>query len=133
MSTTNDQATDKLQAGLETLASIDPNAFAGMKAGLDQLAPGLAETIVESGFGDIARRAGLDLRQRELVSVTALAAMGGLQPQLTAHLVYALRLGWTPEELREALIQIAPLAGFPRAINGLAALAEARGIVGEQG
>lgn len=132
MSTTNDPTTDKLQAGLETLASIDPNAFAGMKAGLDALAPGLAETIVESGFGDIARRPGLDLRQRELVSVTALAAMGGLQPQLTAHLVYALRLGWTPEELREALIQIAPLAGFPRAINGLAALAEARGVVGEQ-
>lgn len=133
MSTTNDQATDKLQAGIDTLASIDPNAFAGMKAGLDPIAPGLAETIVESGFGDIAQRPGLDLRQRELVSVTALAAMGGLQPQLTAHLVYALRLGWTPDELREALIQIAPLAGFPRAINGLAALAEARGIVGEQG
>lgn len=133
MSTTNDQATDKLQAGLETLASIDPNAFDGMKAGLDALAPGLAESIVEFGFGDIARRPGLDLRQRELVSVTALAAMGGLQPQLTAHLVYALRLGWTPEELREALIQIAPLAGVPRTINGLAALAEARGIVGEQG
>lgn len=133
MSTTNDQATDKLQAGIDALASIDPNAFAGMKAGLDALAPGLAETIVESGFGDIAQRPGLDLRQRELVSVTALAAMGGLQPQLTAHLVYALRLGWTPDELREALIQIAPLAGFPRAINGLAALAEARGIVGEQG
>lgn len=133
MSTTDNQTSDKLQAGIETLASIDPNAYANMKAGLDQLAPGLAETIVESGFGDIARRPGLDLRQRELVSVIALASQGGLQPQLTAHLVYALRLGWTPEELREALIQIAPLAGFPRVINALIALAEARAAVGEQG
>lgn len=126
MSATDSTRSAKFERGLETLGTIDPKAADGLQAGLEPLAPGLAETIIEFGFGDISSRPGLDLRERELATVAALAAMGGLQPQLTAHLVYALRLGWTPEELREALVQLAPITGFPRVINGLAALADAR-------
>jgi 4-carboxymuconolactone decarboxylase len=118
-------ADDRLQRGLDTLAQIDPGAYEALRGALEGGAPGLADAIVAFGFGDVASRPGLDLKHRELVSVVAAAALGGAQPQLTAHLVYALKLGWTAEELREALIQTAPILGMPRALNGLAALADA--------
>ncbi len=115
---------EKLDRGRGNLDGIDPTAYDGL-AGLEAMAPGLRDSLVEFAFGDIYLRPGLDLKTRELSIVCALAGMGGVQPQLTGHLVYALQLGWTAEELREALIQIVPIAGFPRAVNGLLALADA--------
>ena len=111
--------------GLDVLASIDPGAWDGLQGALEDIAPGLPRTIVEYGFGDVYSRAGLDLRTRELATVCTLAGAGTAQPQLPSHLRYALRLGWTREELAEAMVQAAPFAGIPAAINGLAALRSA--------
>lgn len=62
---------------------------------------------------------GSPLRDRELATVSMLAAKGGCEPQLDAHLRAALNVGLTVGELREVLIQIAPYAGFPAAINAM--------------
>lgn len=79
----------------------------------------LGRYIVEFAFGDIYSREGLSLRDRELVTVAMLAAMGGREPQLEVHIGAALNVGLTEEEIEEAIIQTVPYAGFPTAINAM--------------
>jgi 4-carboxymuconolactone decarboxylase len=79
----------------------------------------LGRHVVEYAFGDVYTRPGLSLRDRELAAVAMLAAKGGCEPQLDVHLHAARNVGLTIEELREVLIQVAPYAGFPAAINAM--------------
>ena len=48
--------------------------------------------------------------------------MLSLESQLRKFSVSALRVGFTREDVVEAIIQTAPYGGFPRALNALAAL-----------
>ena len=52
----------------------------------------------------------------------------GRTHELRIHLPGALNVGWTPEELREALLQIGGYAGCPAALDALRVLTE---VVGE--
>jgi len=64
------------------------------------------------------------VRERELVIVAVLTALGGLEPQVRAHIRTARAIGVDDAELEETIIQTAPYAGFPRAINGMKILRE---------
>lgn len=78
----------------------------------------LGRHIVEYAFGDVYARPGLELRDRQLITVAMLAALGNL-PQLEVHLKAALRVGITVDELVEVALQVAPYAGFPRAMDAM--------------
>jgi 4-carboxymuconolactone decarboxylase len=78
-----------------------------------------ARITIEHGYGGIYAREGLSLRDRELSSISALAAIGGCEGQLHTHLHGTLNVGLTAKEITEALIQVSSFAGFPRAINAL--------------
>jgi 4-carboxymuconolactone decarboxylase len=97
---------------------------------LEDLAPGFADWVVTSLFGGTYQRPGLSLRDRQLLNLAALTALGGVDPQLTGHVRTCLRLGMTREEIIEAFVHLAPYVGVPKALAGLrvaaAALAEAR-------
>ena len=84
----------------------------------------LGDLTVDFVFGDVHARGGLPIRERELVIVAVLAALGGLEPQVRAHVRAARAAGATDGELEETIIQIAPYAGFPRAINAMKVLRE---------
>ena len=56
--------------------------------------------------------------------VAALTALGAPAPQLQAHIAGALHVGCTREEIAEVIMQMAVYAGFPAALNGLAAARE---------
>lgn len=56
--------------------------------------------------------------------IAALTALGNATPQLKVHLQAALNVGVTREEIVEVLMQMAVYAGFPAALNGLAAARE---------
>jgi 4-carboxymuconolactone decarboxylase len=101
--------------GRDRLAEVDGDAGEQIVDSLGDL----GRYIVEFAFGDIYNRPGLSLRDRELVSVAMLAAMGAREPQLDVHLQGALNVGVTVEELRELMIHVVPYAGFPSAINGM--------------
>jgi 4-carboxymuconolactone decarboxylase len=81
------------------------------------------ETAIEHVWGGVWNRPGLDLKYRSLVVVSALAATGHRE-ELKAHLRGALNLGWTVDELREALLQIGAYAGFSAAHEALDVLSE---------
>jgi 4-carboxymuconolactone decarboxylase len=82
------------------------------------------ETAIEHVWGGVWNRPGLELKYRSLVVVSVLAATGHTNEELKTHLRGALNLGWTVDELREALLQISGYAGFPAAHEALDVLSE---------
>jgi alkylhydroperoxidase/carboxymuconolactone decarboxylase family protein YurZ len=86
------------------------------------LAP-LFETALDHVWGGVWNRPGLELKYRSLVVVSMLAATGHNE-ELKTHLRGALNLGWTVDELREALLQIGAYAGFSAAHEALDVLSE---------
>jgi 4-carboxymuconolactone decarboxylase len=84
------------------------------KAPSDPFLTPFFETAVEHVWGGVWNRPGLDLKYRSLVAVSVLAAIGQ-NDALKRHLHGALNLGWTVDELREALLQVSGYAGFPAA------------------
>jgi 4-carboxymuconolactone decarboxylase len=82
------------------------------------------ETASEHVWGGVWNRPGLELKYRSLVVVSVLAATGHANAELKTHLRGALNLGWTTDELREALLQIGGYAGFPAAHEALDVLSE---------
>jgi 4-carboxymuconolactone decarboxylase len=84
----------------------------------------LGDWVVDFVFGDVHCRPGLDARERELIIVAVLTTLGSSDPQVRAH-VRALRAIDVPyADIEEAILQTAPYAGFPRAINALKVLRE---------
>lgn len=84
----------------------------------EEIAPGMGALIRDFIAGDVLAREGLDLKARQLLTVVILAALRA-PDELAMHLRGALRLGWTHREVGEALVQVAPFAGFPAALDAL--------------
>ncbi len=82
----------------------------------------LGDWVVDFAFGDVHTRPGLDARERELIIVAVLAALGSSDPQVGAHIraLRALHVPWN--EIEEAILQTTPYAGIPRAINAMKVL-----------
>jgi 4-carboxymuconolactone decarboxylase len=110
---------ERYARGSRRLAEVDGEAGEQVIAALDGVAPDLARYVIEFGFGDVYSRPGLDLRTRELVTVSGLVALGHAQAQLKVHVHGALNVGCTAAEVVEAIIQMALYAGFPAALNAM--------------
>jgi 4-carboxymuconolactone decarboxylase len=81
----------------------------------------LGRLIVEVVYGDVYTRPALSDRDRELAAVVSLVSLGR-SSQLPQHLRAALKAGLTAEELQEAILQTALIAGFPPAMNATSTL-----------
>jgi 4-carboxymuconolactone decarboxylase len=81
------------------------------------VSPELAHQVVAWAFGDIYARPGLAPRDRQLVTLGMLTALGGAEPQLEVHINAALNVGLTAQEIVEALLHAAVYCGMPRALN----------------
>ncbi len=86
--------------------------------------PDLPGYVVENGFADAYARPGLALGRRQLVTVAALATLGGCERQLAVHVRGALNVGVSAEELFETLFQVRLYAGVSRALNAVRVLRE---------
>ncbi len=122
-------ADDELLArGREIQAQLWPHLKdqAGGAFPAARLAPDFYRYVAETAFGMIWSRPGLALRDRSLVTVAQLAALGRLD-ELRGHLAGARNLGISREELVEVLMQTAVYAGVPAANSALAVAAEVLG------
>jgi 4-carboxymuconolactone decarboxylase len=77
------------------------------------------DLITRYAWGEIWRRPGLDRRIRSCITVAMLASLGH-ENELAMHLRAALRVGLTPEEIKEVLLQVAVYAGVPAANRAFA-------------
>jgi 4-carboxymuconolactone decarboxylase len=114
----------RYDTGLSMLARVDGPAGIDVVEQLGQRFPDFARLILEFPFGDIYSRPGLSLSEREIATVAALTALGNAAPQLRVHVHAALHVGCTPHQIVEVVMQMAVYAGFPAALNGLAAVRE---------
>lgn len=114
----------RFEKGLETLKKITDSSGSAVVESLKDIAPDLADWIINFSYGDVLSRNQLDLKSRQLATVAALTAMGTATPQLKVHIKGALNVGCSKPEIIEVILQMAVFAGFPAAINGINALRE---------
>jgi 4-carboxymuconolactone decarboxylase len=87
--------------------------------------PGFTETLLESGYGRLYAREGLDLKTRQIATVAALTVLGGhTAPQLKVNIEHTLAAGANEREILEVILQMAAYGGWPAAINGINAAME---------
>jgi 4-carboxymuconolactone decarboxylase len=115
MTPMNDE--DRYQRGRDRFLEVHDEKALSAIEGLGDL----GRSIVEFVYGDIYLRPGLSLRDRELAAVATLVALGR-SSQIPQHLRAALKVGVTPDELREVILQTAAIAGFPTAMNATSTL-----------
>ena len=97
--------------------------------GIDAPPPGLGrftDITVEHLFGEVWENQALAVRDRRLVVLGILAALGDAD-NLGVHFGQALARGdLTPEEVDEIVVTIAHYAGWPRSTHALAAARKAK-------
>jgi 4-carboxymuconolactone decarboxylase len=83
-----------------------------------RLDPGLVDFLMESVWGTILSRPGLDRRTRELLTLASLTSLGHLA-EIEMHVNGALNVGVSREEIVECIVQMAVYAGMPACLNAL--------------
>jgi 4-carboxymuconolactone decarboxylase len=110
---------ERFRRGWDRLREVDAEAGEQVIESLQDVAPDLGRYVVEFAFGDIYMRPVLDLRQRQLVTISALTTLGGAEPQLEVHVNGGLNVGLTASEIVEAMLHCIPYTGFPRVLNAI--------------
>lgn len=106
--------------GKKQLAKMSGTEVEQMIGNLREIAPDLTRFTLEFPYGDVLVRPGLDIKSRQIATVSALTALGNAPVQLSGHIHMALNIGVTREEVVEIITQMAVYAGFPAALNGTA-------------
>lgn len=78
--------------------------------------------LSENCFGDYYTRKVLDLKQRELVTFTAIITLGCCDPQAKAHVNGNLGVDNTRQDLINAATIALPYIGYPRTLNAISAI-----------
>lgn len=99
--------------------------WTGGQNAFGDFAPGLVHYTDKVLFEEVWERDGLSKRDRSLVTISALTALGKMA-QLQFHLAFARRNGVTDGELKEALLQLAFYSGWP---NGMGATTVLKNII----
>ena len=109
----------RYELGLKHFKEIYGEIGTKVLENLNHISPDMSRYIIEFAFGEIYNRKGLDLKSREMVTISYLLTMGNAKPQLKSHIHGALNIGCSREEILEIMIQISLYSGFPAALNGL--------------
>jgi 4-carboxymuconolactone decarboxylase len=75
-------------------------------------------------FGDHYTRTGIDIRTRELLTLSMLISLGGADPQVKGHVRANLNVGNDRRTMLAVITQLLPFVGYPRTLNALRALDE---------
>jgi 4-carboxymuconolactone decarboxylase len=88
-------------------------------AGTTEFTADFQDLITRYAWGEIWARPGLDRKTRSCLTLIALVALGRLE-ELELHLRAALRIGLTPDEIKEVLLHSAIYCGVPAANSAFA-------------
>ena len=91
---------------------------------MDDFNADLQDFVTRTAWGDIWNRPGLVRRDRSLLNIGMLIALGKTE-ELKLHLRGALRNGVTMEEISECILQSAIYCGAPAALEATRAAREA--------
>ncbi len=121
---------DRAEAGMRTrravLGSAHVDRAEAAKTAFD--AP-FQDFITEGAWGSVWSRPGLTRRERSLITLALLAALGHRE-EVAMHVRATANTGASPEDVREAMLHVAVYAGVPAANQ---ALKVAREVYAEMG
>lgn len=107
---------DKYVRGKENLQQLT-GVTEGTPSGANAFAPAIDVFLKEHLFADIFERDVLTFKERELATISALAAMEGVDPMLRSHLNIGKNIGLTDDQLDEALAQAKKIGADFRSIE----------------
>ena len=119
----NDTA-DRHVRGLRTIEETSKGSGVAVIDSVADIAPDMADFIVDFSYGDVFSRRGLTPRWKEIAAIAGMTAAGTMRSQLKVHIEAALNVGVTKKEVIEVLMQMAVYAGFPAALNAISAARE---------
>lgn len=122
----------KYERGRDILAEISGAPADAPKAGYAILAPEIERFLKEHLFADIFERDVLTYAEREIATVSVLAAIGGVEPMMRSHMAISMNVGVTPDQLRHLLALVEKNIGRSQADAGhivLNELLQSKGMV----
>jgi alkylhydroperoxidase/carboxymuconolactone decarboxylase family protein YurZ len=110
------QKPDKYERGRKVLGELTNAPQDRPLSGYSAFAPVIDTFLKEHLFADIFERDVLTYAERELVTISVLSAIGGVEPMLRSHLAICLNVGLTPAQLTEFVGIIQSTVGKKEAI-----------------
>jgi 4-carboxymuconolactone decarboxylase len=104
--TVGSNASDKYEKGRKVLEELTKTPQVKPAPGFGEFAPRIDAFLKEHLFADIFESGVLTYQQRELVTISALAAMSGVEPQLKSHIAISKNTGITESQLVQAAVLI---------------------------
>ena len=114
----------RLSDGIAAQKSIFGEHIDAMRAAAPENQKNIQDYLSAYCFGDFYTRKFLTIPERELLTFAILAAQGGCEPQVKAHVGGNAAVGNSKETLLAALTVCLPYIGFPRTLNALGCVNE---------
>lgn len=108
----------KYERGRDILSEVSGVPADAPKANYAVLAPEIEVFLKEHLFADLFERDVLTYAEREIATVSVLAAIGGVEPMMRSHMNISLHVGVTPEQLRHLLAIVEKQVGHDEADAG---------------
>ncbi len=110
---------DRYEAGMKTRRAVLGDAHVERaEAAKRPFDEDFQRLITEAAWGSVWSRPGLTKRDRSLVTIALLAALGHWD-EVAMHVRATKNTGATPEEVKEALLHVAIYAGVPAANHAI--------------
>jgi 4-carboxymuconolactone decarboxylase len=119
-----DESEDKYERGRKVLEVLTNQKQTRPTSGFGAFSPEIDVFLKEHLFADLFGRDVLTYNQRELVTISALASMEGVEPMLMAHLNMGINVGITETQLDDLFSVIETTAGKKQSEAGRSILKE---------
>ncbi len=117
-------ALSRYDRGKKNLEELLGRPITGPQTGYAAFAPVIEIFLKEHLFADIFERDVLTFAERELVTVSVLSSIGGVEPMLRSHLSICLNVGLSPNQLNEFVTVIKSSIGKKEAKDAQSVLDE---------
>jgi 4-carboxymuconolactone decarboxylase len=114
----------RLEKGLATQKEIFGNRINDMYKTSPKDLLHIQEYLSSNCFGDYVTRSGLDVKTREMVTLSFLIALGGTESQINGHIQGNANVGNDRQTLINLMTQLLPYVGYPRTLNAINCLNE---------
>lgn len=106
---------DKFDTGMETRRAVLGDAHVDRaEAAKTEFDADFQHFITEGAWGSVWSRSGLTKRERSLITIALLAALGH-DEEVAMHVRAVANTGATADDIKEALLHVAVYAGVPAA------------------
>lgn len=119
-----DTSGTKYERGKKVLDSLLGAPQNGPATGYAAFSPEIEIFLKEHLFADLFERDVLNYAERELLTISVLSAIGGVEPMLASHLTICMNVGITPSQLQQFVHVIKKTIGSKEAASAQAVLNE---------